>query len=542
MEAPNNNIGASHSKRQKFDEASCSSGSSSPTNKAKIVPTKVINDYQGFSFQDDLSLNKVDTISTEEMTGPTFFDQYISQRKPCVLNALPRLEAKSKSNSKNQQSPETIQITKELLESVAGDQFIQVEKRDHVGENFGQNRSASRQILLTISDFLNRMSRSSNKSKSSSSTAASTKIEGDNKDDKNDISDDNNNDDNEGALLYWSTQEDTDDPFNVPCRQLVDRQLIPAHLSLAGNLILSSCNLWVGKTKTAAKDNNDNDNNPSVATGVSSGLHHDYHDNFYLLLRGRKRFRLFSPDCAPHLATWGSPERIHPNGRVSYVGNETRADGVPLESLREMELDMAAMAAAGGGDDGSDGDDDEEEEELVLGKGFDYVSDDEDGDDFDEGNQKDDFDDIMGQEGEVQEGEKDRSKKSPPSSAAATNDGKDDQQPDERPDSFSRIDPCRTDKKKLEKEFPAFSSCKEVTVEIKAGQMLFLPAGWFHEVTSYSNSTATTGDDKNNDGDPLGDCHMALNYWYHPLDAPNNYANPYQDDFWKKEEHQRLGK
>ena len=26
--------------------------------------------------------------------------------------------------------------------------------------------------------------------------------------------------------MYWSTQEDTDDPFNVPCRQLVDRQLI----------------------------------------------------------------------------------------------------------------------------------------------------------------------------------------------------------------------------------------------------------------------------------------------------------------------------
>ena len=71
-------------------------------------------------------------------------------------------------------------------------------------------------------------------------------------------------------------------------------------------------------------------------------------------------------------------------------------------------------------------------------------------------------------------------------------------------------------------------------VEIEAGQMLYLPAGWFHEVTSYS----TTGDE----GDFLGDCHMALNYWYHPPDALDNYQNPYQDDFWRREEKQRLAR
>ena len=28
----------------------------------------------------------------------------------------------------------------------------------------------------------------------------------------------------------------------------------------------------------------------------SSGLHHDFHDNLYILLRGRKRFHLWSPE------------------------------------------------------------------------------------------------------------------------------------------------------------------------------------------------------------------------------------------------------
>jgi hypothetical protein len=35
--------------------------------------------------------------------------------------------------------------------------------------------------------------------------------------------------------------------------------------------------------------------------GASSGLHHDYHDNLYVLLKGRKRFQLFAPGEAPRM-------------------------------------------------------------------------------------------------------------------------------------------------------------------------------------------------------------------------------------------------
>ena len=57
-----------------------------------------------------------------------------------------------------------------------------------------------------------------------------------------------------------------------------------------------------------------------VCAGSSSGLHHDYHDNLYCLLRGRKRFRLYPPAMARRLYPRGTIHRIHPNGRIVYEG------------------------------------------------------------------------------------------------------------------------------------------------------------------------------------------------------------------------------
>ena len=50
--------------------------------------------------------------------------------------------------------------------------------------------------------------------------------------------------------------------------------------TLMGNLLLQNVNLWMG-----------NSTQPST-----SGLHHDYHDNLYILLRGKKTFYLYSYD------------------------------------------------------------------------------------------------------------------------------------------------------------------------------------------------------------------------------------------------------
>ena len=57
---------------------------------------------------------------------------------------------------------------------------------------------------------------------------------------------------------------------------------------------------------------------------------------------------------------------------------------------------------------------------------------------------------------------------------------------------------------------------------LHAGQMLYLPAGWFHCVTSQSSQ-----DDR---------LHLALNYWFHPPDnldpGPQGLDCPYTSKYW----------
>lgn len=54
--------------------------------------------------------------------------------------------------------------------------------------------------------------------------------------------------------------------------------------------------------------------------GSSSGLHHDFHDNLYVLLRGRKHFELYSPHLARQMYTAGIISKVHANGRIVYEG------------------------------------------------------------------------------------------------------------------------------------------------------------------------------------------------------------------------------
>ena len=49
--------------------------------------------------------------------------------------------------------------------------------------------------------------------------------------------------------------------------------------------------------------------------------------------------------------------------------------------------------------------------------------------------------------------------------------------------------------------------------------MLYLPAGWFHEVTS-SNM-------------PGSHTHIAFNYWFHPP-SEENFDQPYNSPYWER--------
>lgn len=333
-------------------------------------------------------------------------------------------------------------------------------------------------------------------------------------------------------------------------------------------------NLWIGAS----------------AAGSSSGLHHDYHDNLYFLLQGRKRFRLFCPSEAPRLYTVGRLVRIHANGRVNYEGFPTRADGSDLDAERAREA-SARLAQA----------EDEDEEERALCEVLDiecagqeeadYSDDEDDDEDRDDEDQDDaaadaeDAEDAHVSSVEDEEAAEERdgchgsgaessatgivcrggaegsdrglANQSPTSSirvhggtsvapsrpafahvaekAASSGAAQQSALPADgaaplRPANFSRIDLDEATKV-LEVKFPAFRQAPApVTCELRAGQVLFLPAGWFHEVTSFSELGGSDAASSH----LLPNAHVALNYWFHPPDS-NNFDTPYSSCFWPLE-------
>ena len=292
----------------------------------------------------------------------------------------------------------------------------------------------------------------------------------------------------------------------------------PFRPPLAGKLVPANVNVWMGAS----------------ADGASSGLHHDHHDNLYVLLRGTKRFELYAPSEIGSMYTVGTPVAVHRNGRVNYEeSGRTRADGddgsvaarvaagavnVAYAELEAAEsamaneeeggaarveaaeravdaaMDAAAAAAAGRGaeGDGNDGDD-------LDGDGF--FGGHDDFDDVDDSDLDADVDSDLDEEENENGGEGaggDGAGRGAGGGAEAD------------PPSFSHVDRDGLS------EFPRFArahASARVQTEVRAGEVLYLPAGWFHEVTS-------TGDGETNR-------HMALNYWFHPPAPGGEDASTY---------------
>ena len=293
---------------------------------------------------------------------------------------------------------------------------------------------------------------------------------------------------------YLTTQELPDGHLLAPpLTALVDNGL-PLRPSLMGALVPQSINLWLGHSDTPA----------------SSGLHHDFHDNLYVLLRGTKHFRLFSPADAHRMYTHGRIRKVHPNGRINYVGEEeTAADGrthvdVTAEALRQakkeqkraeralLEAEEAAEANFGG----------DSEERVRLEEAEEALD--------------DAMDVAMRREVEHRKAvkrDKQRSNAADAASASSSSNAP--------PPSFSRIPNLASEISTIQilggtPTFPLLNKAKLMECDIHEGEMLYLPAGWFHEVSS-------TG------------AHVALNFWYHPPDA-SSFEKPYTaQGFWERE-------
>jgi len=319
-------------------------------------------------------------------TPKYLWDEYISQRRPVVVKGTPA-DAKTWAV----QNWVATDAGHDYLRRRAGRALVSVEYRSSDVEGFGRGQRRT----MRFGEFLTRL-------------------------------------DGGSEQLYISSAEQTIGPHGFPDLMVSPltelRRDFPTRLSWAGRLVPAQINLWMG----------------SSTEGASSGLHHDYHDNFYVLLSGRKRFLLYPPSFQPHMQTYGEATVVHPNGRIVYRGQE----GINADGSHQDDVDRfyGRDNGNGGASDGDGG-----HVEVVL----------------------------------------------PESESGA------------EPPSF-----CRVRAEDLDVP-PAMK------IELHAGESLFLPAGWFHEVTSL------------NDG---GRAHLALNYWLQP---PTNlqrgsagFEQPYMSSFW----------
>ena len=283
---------------------------------------------------------------------------------------------------------------------------------------------------------------------------------------------------------------------------------------------------------------------------------------------------LFPPSEVKHLYSYGTLDTLHPNGLIAYADIPVRSDGLSRRAackarVHALEQKIDALKAKGKGKGKEKA---HSKEMKALMDAHDEALDelgmlaleDEEGD-----GDVDDFDALMA---ELEEGGEDPG--AGPSGHAGEEESDDeeesaDEDEDEEtkwpewrgighsddsqdedthsssssgsqagePPSFSRIPTAHLHRYldiATTASLPAGFSASTVSalqkatapyvVELSAGEMLYLPASWWHEVTS------TSGPSSSGDGVKGGaDIHMAFNYWFYPPDALDNFEAPYED-------------
>ena len=408
----------SFSTKRSLDETSDGKAVPSETDEKKQRTYNDINRYSGWTVPSNNY--EIQCRDVNNITPDQFYENHVKPRRPVVITGgLPADLSKL-------QSWTTIQY----LDQKAGNETVMIERRSSTSEGYGKGN----EISMKFSKFIQMIQ-------------------------------------NGGDDLHYMTTQD------VQANEDGRPEILPSFMkafddfplqpTLTGNLIPQNINLWMG-----------NNNNPS---GSSSGLHHDYHDNLYIVLQGKKRFRLFSPSDTQYLYTRGELLQVHPNGRINYVGEETTAYGADLgadvaakAATRQKKAEERLQQAEKAVEEGRIGAEQElEEAELELEEAMDALIDVE----ADEGM------DVCNQTEEIIDG----GSKSRLVDKTVKN-----------PNNFSKI-PTKIldDVSNFHQEYSNLQKATMAYCNLRPGDMLYLPASWFHEVTSYGD----------------GGCHLALNYW-----------------------------
>ena len=257
--------------------------------------------------------------------------------------------------------------------------------------------------------------------------------------------------------------------------------------------------------------------------------HHDFHDNLYCLLAGHKRFVLFPPTQAQNLYPHGEIDTIHSNGLISYKHNIVRSDGLGAREAARFRIKALEEKVAM-----TKGKKEKKKLEALLGEAIDAEMDllvEEGGDDDFAGMELDDEGGLeeLAEDNDSEEDADAGSIVSSWSKGKGKTRATDEDDEEGEPSSFSRI-PTSLLHQHLSLPTTTFSADSESTtkfdlskvtspfvVDIGAGEMLYLPASWWHEVTSSSPDSNTCN------------VHMAFNYWFYPPDGLETFDEPYRD-------------
>jgi hypothetical protein len=241
---------------------------------------------------------------------------------------------------------------------------------------------------------------------------------------------------------------------------------------------------------------------------------------------------LFPPTQASNLYPHGKIDTIHRNGLISYEHNVMRSDGLGvLEAARFRVRALEEKIAA------TKGKREKKKMEALLEEAIDAEMDllvEEGGDDDFAGMELDD-EDGDGDEGFPEDDDSDDDQEGTESLVSSRSKGKskanvtDEHNEDGEPSSFSRI-PTSLLHRHFSLPTTAFSVDSDFStkfdlsktsapfvVDINPGEMLYLPASWWHEVTSSSPDNKKSN------------VHMAFNYWFYPPDGLEKFDEPYQD-------------
>jgi hypothetical protein len=374
-------------------------------------------------------------IINSDIRPTDFFNNYVHPRKPCILSTHP--------------TDWPCSITWGKIVELASESIVQVEERHQ--SHFGSSKTRKNMSIKELAKILPQ------------------------------------------GQHYLTTQYqnadeiENEDAFRLLsfCQPPLNKLLheIPLLPKMMGNLVPQQMNLWTGFQK---------------GEPASSGLHHDFHDNLYILVHGRKKITLFSPFDAKYLYTYGKIEKICKNGLIQYE-KHLRDDGAYLADVANWKLQKAQQELEQCEEAGLDTTEAEERLDEAMDECLLY-----------ENPQGDDDNDSINDEEIL--------KRKPPTKQISDASSKKSERSE--PNSFSRIDVATLHESGPSKKFPLLAKANRMTVELKAGEALYIPAGWFHEVTSLG---------ENDDG-----LHMAVNYWMCPP-TTNNFENPYEDTYWKEQ-------